>query len=278
MIRNNWIKYLVIYIVHLLLFGCSNRQPEAPPLGEELSRDMAYIPGDCFKLGRIYFHFLSPSKRVCLNGYYIDRTEVTNQQFVAFLNENDLPSEIEKDWLDVESDYIQIHQMGDKWVVDEGYENFPIVEVNWFGAETYCDWEGLRLPTEVEWEYAGSGPNMYDFPWGDAEPSCEYANWQTQCNQGTAAVGSYVFDSSVFGVFDMAGNESEWTSSWYQNSYFSFFTTDNPQGSSEGDDRVIKGGFWSYDHSLPIGYLDIRLHRNPDDPSFVVGFRCALTP
>jgi formylglycine-generating enzyme required for sulfatase activity len=98
-------------------------------------------------------------------------------------------------------------------------ENHPINCVDRIQATAYCTFVGKRLPTGDEWEHAARGPNNTEYPWGNATPTCDKAVYargigygRDACGtDGTAAVGSSV--ASTFGVFDLAGNVWEWTSS-----------------------------------------------------------------
>ncbi|MEE2756177.1 MAG: SUMF1/EgtB/PvdO family nonheme iron enzyme [Myxococcota bacterium] len=111
--------------------------------------------------------------------------------------------------------------------------SLPVVGITQADAETYCRWldarfnERHRLPTELEWEKAARGPNGYAFPWGD--------RWDSKfCHSRKATIAAatrnpgidFIYDQSVYGVAEMAGRVSEWTS-----------TTD-------GDSAIIKGGHW----------------------------------
>lgn|GEM_PF-1113248 len=101
------------------------------------------------------------------------------------------------------------------WTPDPGSrENHPINRLTWATAFLFCAWDGGRLPTEAEWEYAATGRELHslasgrDFPWGDQAPDCTLAN-SIECGSGT----SVPVDSlrSWGGLFQMAGNVTEWT-------------------------------------------------------------------
>ncbi len=90
----------------------------------------------------------------------------------------------------------------------------PVVGVNWFQAQGYCEWTKAHLPTEAEWEMAARGTMGYLYPWGNDAPTCDRANAQMPgCEGGgdTKPVGSYPLGASPYGFLDMAGNVKEWT-------------------------------------------------------------------
>jgi formylglycine-generating enzyme required for sulfatase activity len=95
---------------------------------------------------------------------------------------------------------------------DPGMEDRPMNCVNYPQATAYCKWAGKRLPTEVEWEYAARGTDGRRFPWGNDDPDvqndlCYAGSGLPRCN-----VGSHPRDRSPFGVMDMSGGVTEWTS------------------------------------------------------------------
>jgi formylglycine-generating enzyme required for sulfatase activity len=86
-----------------------------------------------------------------------------------------------------------------------GQDQQPVTGVSWHDAKSYCEWAGLRLPTEWEWEKAARGTDGRRFPWGNEEPTPELANFGDVDGQPTP-VGSYPKGASPFGLLDMAGN------------------------------------------------------------------------
>ena len=160
------------------------------------------------------------------------------------------------------------------------YDDHPVVGVDWFQAEGYCEWIMARLPSEAEWEKAARGSQSLVFPWGNDDPTCDKANGQLEgCeNAGdTMPVGSYPMGASPYGFFDMAGNVREWTMDWYSEDSYVTAAAFAPTGPEEGTKKVVRGGGfndfkenlrttsrWAYEPKLDF-----------DD----VGFRCVpVTP
>jgi len=153
------------------------------------------------------------------DAFNIDRFEVTRIEYRQFLKAT------RPDALDAKRD-----------AELEEWSMYAVVSVTWLDADRYCRWKGARLPTEEEWEKAARGADGRRFPWGD-----EYADSKTNMQQGgLAPIGSFPEDTSPYGVMDMAGSVTEWTSSWY---------TRYPRNTSEDPDygetlRVVRGGSW----------------------------------
>jgi len=214
-----------------------------------------------------------PVHKVFVDGFWIDRTEVTNEMFAVFLNVMGNQKQGRSTWLNADSKYVNIHLQDGKWEADTGYEQYPVVGVSWFGANSYCGWAGKRLPTEAEWEKAARGVDGRTYPWGEII-NCNMANYKG-CIESLARVGSFPMSASPYGVLDMAGNAVEWVKDWYAEDTYKFTLEQNPTGPLEGYMRVIRGGSWlSVGNYLRAAYRDkIR----PDDSGYATGFRCALT-
>lgn len=141
--------------------------------------------------------------------------------------------------------------------------------VTWFQARYYCRWRRMRLPTEVEWEYAARGPERWVYPWGDgAIPN--YAVYRSNSEGRTADVGSRPAGTSWVGALDMSGNVWEWVSSMYAPyAYDESHENDSDNTSA----RVLRGGSF-----ITNSLLDLRSsERNSDSPTSVsnnYGFRC----
>ena len=132
--------------------------------------------------------------------------------------------------------------------------NLPVIHVNWYEAEAYCNWAGRRLPTEAEWEVAASaeltpeGDGLSDhrrhFPWGDDPPTAERANldWRS----GLVEVGAYPDGDSAFGCRQMIGNIWEWTADNFLP--YPGFAIDPYKEYSKpwfGTHKVLRGGCWA---------------------------------
>ena len=142
-----------------------------------------------------------------LKPYYMDKNEVTNQEYKNFLDSSHyVPSDTTnflKHWIKPSGTEIKPWL----WIVPQKLANHPVVWVDHDDANAYAQWYGKRLPTEPEWQYAAQGKEGFMWPWGN-----EFnANKCNGNSEGTMAVGSFPDGASPFGCNDMAGNVWEWT-------------------------------------------------------------------
>lgn len=132
----------------------------------------------------------------------------------------------------------------------------PVVHVNWFEAEAYCNWAGRRLPAEAEWEMAASAEPSVDgksitgrkrrYPWGDEAPTPGHANLDSR-HAGCIDVGALAAGDSASGCRQMLGNVWEWTASAFYP--FPGYIVDTPYKEYSapwfGYRKVLKGGAWA---------------------------------
>ncbi|MBI2361525.1 MAG: SUMF1/EgtB/PvdO family nonheme iron enzyme, partial [Deltaproteobacteria bacterium] len=146
-----------------------------------------------------------------------------------------------------------LQRVFDRWIPLR--EHLPILHVNWYEAEAYCNWAGRRLPTEAEWEFAAAAepnPGRTEiternrlFPWGGEPPTLERANldWRAM---GCLEVGALPAGDSACGCRQMIGNVWEWTASDFQP--YPGFVADPYKEYSQpwfGTHKVLRGGCWA---------------------------------
>ena len=243
-----------------------------PPSEEIIDKGakMVLVPSGSFEMGRSSGHpDEQPFHVVHLDSFYIDTYEVTNALYKGCVN-----------------GLVCRPPTNDHFYADLKYSDHPVVFVNWNMAAMYCEWRGARLPTEAEWEKAASGPEQRDYPWGNGfddvrlnfcDTNCDEVGKDRGANDGyamTAPVGSFNAGVSPFGVYDMAGNVSEWVADWYDEYYYVNSPNTNPTGPENGTYRVLRGGSWL--HSENDARVFRRFKLNPDVNAYnYTGFRCA---
>lgn len=232
----------------------------------------------------------TPDRDVTLDGFAIERTEVSYEQYVAFLNyllttgrnhTNGCGTTIPQrctDTRNVEDPNSNItFDSANYDVALSSQLALPVVNVTWFGADAYCRAIGRRLPTEAEWERAARGPSNNLYPWGNEwNPDNAKTSRSTDTAQGPLSVTTFeLVGASGFGVVNMAGNAAEWVFDWYSPSYYQPGNDNavNPQGPLSGVDRVTRGGSWA-DHPFFARAVH-RQHFPPQNDYATVGFRCA---
>ena len=157
-----------------------------------------------------------------------------------------------------------------------GFENHPVTEVTWYGAKTYAEWRGKRLPTEAEWEKAARGIDGRPYLWGEEPPNALRANYNNYIGS-TESVGRYRMGRSPYGVYDMAGNVWEWVADAYDENFYSTSPERNPTNDivDLAVDRVLRGGSW-FAIAANIRSAS-RYHQAPTDSGYSIGFRCAMS-
>ena len=193
-----------------------------------------------------------PAHEVRLAAFVIDRDEVSQARYSAC---------VEADACTLPSGDFDPNTTPD----------LAVTFVTWEQADTFCAWEGKRLPTEAEWELAARGDDGRIYPWGNQPPDCSLAN-VFGCGDAVLPVGGRPAGASPFGVLDMAGNVMEWVADWYDESYYAASPSVDPMGPDSGAYRVKRGG--SYMGDVDTVRVSNRVTGFPL-PLPNLGFRCA---
>lgn len=259
---------------------------ETLELGNDVALEIVRVPGGTFRMGGTQspedvaglfggqadsYLDEQPVHRVELSSFWMGRTEVTLQQFAAFVLETGYETRAEADgWGYVFKGSAWEGAQGIDWI-RPGFEqegDHPVVCIAWEDTIAFCAWlsartgRRCRLPSEAQWEYAARGGAMTAFPWGDVPAAgVGHANAadQTALKQFpgrkafpwddgfvyTAPVGS--FRPNAFGLFDMTGNVWEWCADVYAPDAYANSKLLNPTGPLAGDKRVLRGGCWLND-------------------------------
>ena len=231
-----------------------------------------------------------PQRSIYLDAFWIDQTEVTNEMFATFLNQQGNQVEGDVTWLEIDDGNVLISEFGGTFQSKEGFANHPVIGVSWYGAKAYCEWAGRRLPTEAEWEKAARGTDGRKYPWGNedvagnllnlCDKNCSWSNRINSIDDGyefTAPVGTYPDGASPYGALDMAGNVWEWVADWYDADYYKDAPKNNPPVPTTGQYRAMRGGSWFIYVARRVR-AGLRGRLDPADRSISFGVRCARSP
>jgi len=231
---------------------CRKRAALCWEKGNNVMSGMVKIKGGYFTMGRNDGPSNEqPAHVVHIDDFYMSAREVSNREFVAFLNICGIYSVENVKRMDVGNANCDIVESGGWYSVKEGRENYPALCVSWYGARDYAGWLGMSLPTEAQWEYA----------FGDAV---------AKNRNSIVPIGTGVANN--FGLYNMADNCREWIEDWYHdNIYRSSSNTSNPMAHAIAENKVVRGG-------IPSDTLcNVKTFRNFEDPSdskLTIGFRC----
>ena len=242
-----------------------------------------------------------PLHGVTLDPFLIDVYEVTNAQFATFLNTLEVtakrdvragelrPDDVEgpdanrlwggssgndRAFIEMDDTDARIGTMDGHFTPEPGFANHPASESTWQGAAAFCEWRGARLPTEVEWEATARGKEGRAYPWGEAPPTPERAVFGRGRGE-TDPVGSHPKGATPEGVFDLAGNEAEWTRSLFKP--YPYDAADGREDPNASGERVTRGGDHVFDvapDQLTGAFRD-GFSRSPRRGHRHIGFRCA---
>jgi formylglycine-generating enzyme required for sulfatase activity len=253
--------------------------PSPEPIITNTGARMLFMPGGIFRLGNDEGeNDEKPSQLVRVDAFYIDETEVTNVQYAQCVEAGTCAPP--------RSSAATYHE---RYYGDPAFDDYPVIFVTWYDAQTFCEWRDGRLPSEAEWEKAAS----YDpaqslklrYPWGDAFDGTKLNFCDANCpaerrdgafddgHRDTAPVGSYGDGRSPSGLYDMSGNAMEWVNDWYDPRTYRNVSDTNPLGPAEGEFKSIRGGSWLSD--MADVSATARTSFDPTVARANLGFRCA---
>jgi len=262
--------------------------------------EMVFVKGGTFMMGSEDGEDdEKPVHQVTLTDYYIGKYEVTNAEYAEFIFDygqsttkatSDYPNQImikdskvtysgSYDW--------GLHQSGTKWTPATGYEDYPVINVTWYGAYEYCKWltektgKTYQLPSEAQWEYAAGGGastgSATRTKWAGTSSEKKlgtYAWYESNSNSKTHKVGTKTANS--LGIYDMSGNVWEWCLDWYSSTYYTSAAVKNPVNLTTSSYRVYRGGSWY--SSASFCRIANRYYINPAYYLNGIGFRFVFSP
>ncbi len=265
--------------------------PVKTTIRDQDGQEMVMIPAGEFLMGSAETDLLAgddekPQHTIYLDTFWIDKTEITWGQYQQCV-ETGVCTPTRTRGVNyqqcVENGVCAPVEVEDGVSIDD---LMPVVAVTWEQASTYCKWVGARLPTEAEWEKSARGTDGRLYPWGNefdgkrlnyCDKQC-VADWRDRTlDDGyryAAPIGRFPEGVSPYGVLDMSGNVWEWTADWYAPDSYANLAYKNPTGPDIGDQRVIRGGSWTYHpKSIRVAkrYRDTQTSSHDNN-----GFRCVM--
>ncbi|HAN78193.1 MAG TPA: hypothetical protein DCQ31_10685 [Bacteroidales bacterium] len=240
--------------------------------------------------------------KVNLSDFSMNKYAITNAEYAEFLTiygSDKVKRGVYKDNDLIDENWFGIEKNNGIWQPASSiYTNFPINKVSWFGANEFCEFWGLQLPTESQWEYAArSGGKNIKYSWGNDIPNTEnnqkfgniadealknaYSSQITTYTEGyndgysvTAPVDA--FTANELELYQMSGNVYEWCADWYGSYPNDDEVANDPAGALTSSNRVLRGGSWR--NPLFNCRVANRNHDAPGSRNSDIGFRPVLVP
>ncbi|MFQ5628914.1 MAG: SUMF1/EgtB/PvdO family nonheme iron enzyme [bacterium] len=275
--------------------------------------DLVSIPAGTFTMGDDNgFNNERPAHAVTVSSFQIGKYEVTNKEYTRYLNaafeagEITYTSGVIAAKKGPYAGYVYAKNLGSLQFPDQyivyidrgagdaefqviaGFEEYPVVRVNWYGAAAFCRFYGLRLPTEAEWEMACRGGQQLEFGTETGSLDHDQANFDGYGGRdrfvGPAPVGS--FAANPYGLHDMCGNAAEYVFDVYQANFYASSPGRDPIGPGPasvlgqipGGLAVWRGGAWIHSPQLLRSSVRGVIIDQPDNSLLdqsIVGFRVA---
>ncbi len=228
--------------------------------------DMIAVKGGVFEMGDVFEEGEedeSPIHTVEIDSFYLSKYEVTNAQYVQFLNKygsNKVKDGEFKNQIMIQEHKRGIEKVDTIWKVENGFENLPVTHVTWYGAYEFCRFYGGMLPSEAQWEYAareggrkvrfGNGKDILDPKEANFEASDKYKQSYSirgEYSKQRTSVGSFAPNS--LGLYDMTGNVYEWCADGYNSVFYQKnIVKRNPLNHFDSKihtEVVLRGGSWN---------------------------------
>ena len=256
--------------------------------GERFAMEMVWVAKGCYQMGCGPWNSPcdedeTPQHKVCLSGFWMSKYEITNQQYLGFLNSVKKTKNKNEKWIITRSRdmHSKIYSGINGFTVNAKYQHYPVSSVTWYGAKKFATWLSrdnwrFDLPTEAQWEYAArscghkqryaGGDNIKDFAW--------YAHNSKQ-NETVRAVG--LKKPNSIGLYDMSGNLWEWCLDQFEKDAYRGHTLNDPieNHTSKPSIKVFRGGSYRYEahrsRTTNRGGVDMK------QTSYDLGFRLVMT-